>query len=247
MKSIQKFIAVTDIKCQTIFNNMAIMCGPILTLGIVLGLRYLYQLNLAEGETLPTVLVAMILNMGLVLNASMNGFLMVGTAIAEEKEKHTLRVLMTSSVTGIQYFLGTICIPFVIIMILNGAILPLAGCRLIPENVAVYVLLTAISGLTSCIIGMLVGIFAKNQMSANLMATPLLLVFGLIPIFGDLSEGIAKVSRFLFTGVLTDMAGSIAAGTVFRPDGLQLAVLFGEMLLALIIFICMYKRNGYEK
>lgn len=247
MKNIQKFLAVTDIKCQTIFKNMAIMIGPILTLGIVIGMRYLYQLNLTEDETLPAVLVAMILNMGLVFNVSMNGFLMVGTAIAEEKEKHTLRVLMTSSVTGMQYFFGTICIPFIIIMALNVAILPLAGCTLIPENIAVYVLLTAISGLTSCIIGMLVGIFAKNQMSANLMATPLLFVFGLIPIFGNLSEGIGNVSRFLFTGVLTGMSESIANGQVFRPNGLQLAVLLGEMVLALIIFIFMYKRNGYEK
>ncbi len=247
MKNVHKFLAVTDIKFQTLFQNMTVMLGPVMTLGLVAGMRYLYGTNLAGGGELPAALMAIILNMGLSFNVSMNGFLMVGTAIAEEKEKHTLRVLMTSSVTGIQYFWGTICIPFLMIMLINVLILPLSGCTVLPENLPVYFIITALSGFTSCIIGMIVGIFAKNQMSANLIATPLLFVFALVPIFGNLSEGLAKASQFLFTGVLSAMAERMAAGEVFRPGILHIVVLAVQMAAALAVFLLIYKRNGYEK
>ena len=61
---------------------------------------------MVDGE-LPPILTGIILSLGISMNICMGGFMMVGMAIAEEKEKHTLRVLMTSSVTGAQYFVGS--------------------------------------------------------------------------------------------------------------------------------------------
>ena len=65
--------------------------------------------------------------------------------------------------------------------------------------------------------------------------------------FRNLSEGLAKASQFLFTGVLSAMADSMAAGKVFRPGMMHMVVMAVEMAAALGIFLVIYKRNGYEK
>ena len=90
-----KLFAVARIKWTCIIRNASIMVGPILTVGMVWMYKVLYG-SMVDGE-LPPILTGIILSLGISMNICMDGFMMVGMAIAEEKEKHTLRVLMTSS------------------------------------------------------------------------------------------------------------------------------------------------------
>jgi ABC-2 type transport system permease protein len=92
-----------------------------------------------------------------------------------------------------------------------------------------------------------VGICAKNQMNANLIAYPFLMVFMMIPVFGNLSEGLHKISGFLFTGVMTGMTERLAAGEKYVMSPLDMVVLFGELAVSVLVFLMLYKRNGYEK
>ena len=80
-----------------------------------------------SGGELSPAMISIILNIGLSMSICSDGFLMVGTTIAEEKEKHTLRVLMTSSVTGVQYFIGSILLPFILTVGVNLAVLFFSG------------------------------------------------------------------------------------------------------------------------
>ena len=159
---------------------------------------------------------------------------MVGTSIAEEKENHTLRALMTSSITGVQYFIGSILIPFVMLMAVNYIVLFISGISL---DIVPWVPFFLVS----------MGICAKNQMNANLISYPFLMVFMMVPVFGNLSEGLHKISAFLFTGVMTGMTERLAAGEKYVMSPLDMAVLFGELAVSVLVFLMLYKRNGYEK
>ena len=53
------------------------------------------------------------LSLGVLMNISMSVYC-TAAALAEEKEKNTLRTLMTSSVNGLEFFLGSI-IPVIIL------------------------------------------------------------------------------------------------------------------------------------
>ena len=172
---------------------------------------------------------------------------MVGTSIAEEKENHTLRALMTSSITGVQYFFGSILIPFVMLMAVNYIVLFISGISLEIVPWISFFLVSAVASLTSCVLGMIVGICAKNQMNANLISYPFLMVFMMIPVFGNLSEGLHKISGFLFTGVMTGMTERLANGERYVMSALDMAVLFGELAVSVLVFLILYKRNGYEK
>ncbi len=193
MDNINKLTAVAQIKWICISRNTAIMIGPLLTVVMVWMFKTLYSIN--SGGDLSPILVSLILSLGISLNLCMDGFLMVGTAIAEEKEKHTLRVLMTSSVTGMQYFIGSILFPFVLMNIINIVVLVISGISMSQVSVVAFLLVSAEASLISCVIGMIVGLCAKNQMNANLISYPLVIVLMMIPMFGNLSEKLHHISQ----------------------------------------------------
>ena len=193
MDHINKLTAVAQIKWICISRNTAIMIGPLLTVVMVWMFKTLYSIN--SGGDLSPILVSLILSLGISLNLCMDGFLMVGTAIAEEKEKHTLRVLMTSSVTGMQYFIGSILFPFVLMNIINIVVLVISGISMSQVSVVAFLLVSAAASLISCVMGMIVGLCAKNQMNANLISYPLVIVFMMIPMFGNLSEKLHHISQ----------------------------------------------------
>ena len=193
MDNINKLTAVAQIKWICISRNTAIMIGPLLTVAMVWIFKILYSIN--SGGDLSPILVSLILSLGISLNLCMDGFLMVGTAIAEEKEKHTLRVLMTSSVTGMQYFIGSILFPFVLMNIINIAVLVISGISMSQVSVVAFLLVSAVASLISCVMGMIVGLCAKNQMNANLISYPLVIVLMMIPMFGNLSEKLHHISQ----------------------------------------------------
>ena len=243
--SLHKLAAVTQIKWLCISRNTMIMIGPLIVIGMVYACKILYGVR-SEGTLVP-FLTGMLLNIGISMNICAEGFIMVGTSIAEEKENHTLRALMTSSITGVQYFFGSILIPFVMLMAVNYIVLFISGISLEIVPWIPFFLVSAVASLTSCVLGMIVGICAKNQMNANLISYPFLMVFMMVPIFGNLSEGLHKISGFLFTGVMTGMTERLANGEKYVMSALDMAVLFGELAVSVLVFLILYKRNGYEK
>ena len=243
--NLHKLAAVAQIKWLCISRNTMIMLGPIIVIAMVYGCKILYGIN-SEGTIVP-FLTGFLLNLGITMNICSEGFIMVGTSIAEEKENHTLRVLMTSSVTGIQYFIGSILIPFVMLMAVNYIVLFISGISLEVVPWLSFFLVSMVASLTSCVLGMIVGICARNQMNANLIAYPFLMVFMMVPVFGSMSEGLHRISGFLFTGVMTGMTECLADGERYVMSPLDIAVLFGELLISVLIFLMLYKRNGYEK
>ena len=57
----------------------------------------------------------------------MTGIYCVAASLAEEKEKHTLRTLMTSSVNGLEFFIGSLLPALLLLMIVN--VLCVISCR----------------------------------------------------------------------------------------------------------------------
>ena len=243
--NLHKLAAVAQIKWLCISRNTMIMLGPVIVIAMVYGCKILYGIN-SEGTIVP-FLTGFLLNLGITMNICSEGFIMVGTSIAEEKENHTLRVLMTSSVTGMQYFIGSILIPFVMLMAVNYIVLFISGISLEVVPWLSFFLVSMVASLTSCVLGMIVGICARNQMNANLIAYPFLMVFMMVPVFGSMSEGLHRISGFLFTGVMTGMTECLADGERYVMSPLDIAVLFGELLISVLVFLVLYKRNGYEK
>lgn len=243
--SMRKVLAITEVKGKSLLSkNFIIM--PAFTIGMVAVMRAVFT-SMGSSNEVDSFMMDYLLNFGLVFNIGLLGIYVTSAALAEEKEKHTLRTLMTSSVNGVEFFIGSITPIFIMMMVINLLLIPVSGCSFVDIPLLMYIFVTSIASLTSCIIGMILGIFAKNQVSANTITTPVLLIFTFIPTFASFMESLEGISKFLFTGVISEMVHAICSHTVFTLTFFQVIVLCGEILVAILVFLYFYKQNGYEK
>ena len=132
-------------------------------------------------------------------------------------------------------------------VILNYVLMPISGYLITGKNLVFFSIVTVLSSLISCIIGMLLGIFAKNQVSAGTITTPVLLILMMVPIFSGFVDILEKASGLLFTGILMDMIMDIVSGKSRVLHGGSIVVLAAEAVLAVGLFVVFYRKNGFEK
>ena len=112
-----KIMAIAQVKTKAFMGKNCIIM-PLFALGFTLLMRILYG-KMANGGSSAESMNAYALSMGLVMNIGMCGIYCTSLLLAEDKEKKTLRVLMTSSVNGMEYFIGCILPVFAATVILN--------------------------------------------------------------------------------------------------------------------------------
>lgn len=233
---VRKLTAIMEVKGKALFSkNFIIM--PVFALG------FTYIMKMVYGTVGDIDMSGYILSLGVLMNICMTGIYLVAATLAEEKEKYTLRTLMTSSVNGLEFFLGSLLPVLLMTITVNVLCVFISGFVVKGiEQWLIYLLVTTVASMIGSIIGMIFGIFAKNQMSAGTMTTPALLVFMMIPMFSDFNETIAAISDFLFTGVIMNVI-SIQGISI---DVKSIVILFVEIILSVIVFLILYKKNGYE-
>lgn len=88
--TVKRINAIMGLKFQTILSNLSMMSNPIIALMIVMVFRQVMA-NLPQANGVFRV-DAFLLGLGLIMNIVSGGLMISSTSIAEEKEKHTLRV-----------------------------------------------------------------------------------------------------------------------------------------------------------
>lgn len=148
-------------------------------------------------------MIAAMFGMEIGISFTMVGMPLVALMIAEEKEKNTLRALMTSSVTTTDYLLGIIIIPF----ILNLAVIFIFPLILkFPYNminIPMLLLVSSLGTFSGVIIGFAIGVFSKTQNQANIASLPIMLGLMLIPMLGNMIPIFAKISSYTISGVMS--------------------------------------------
>ena len=238
---IRKLAAIIDVKGRALFSkNFIIM--PIFSLGFTFLMQIIYER--ASGGMAG--MNAYALAMGMLMNVSMMGFYCTAAALAEEKEKNTLRTLMTSSVNGLEFFLGSL-IPVVLMSgVVNILCVFITHVSMTPAQWGAYIAVTTTASVIAAVVGMILGIFSKNQVTASTITTPVVLVFMMVPMFTGFSETLQKISMFFFTGIAFDAIANISNGLP-AVDAKGIAVLAAEFILSVILFLVLYRRNGFER
>ena len=159
--------------------------------------------------------------------------------IAEEKEKNTLRVLMMSNVKPGQYLTGIGAYVWIISMI--GSVL--LAVSFPAADMPLFFLVMGVGFLISIVIGAVIGITAKNQMSAGSVGAMAMIILSFIPMFAMFNEGIGAVARFLYTQQTRFLLDAMSFAEI-KWDGA--VILAANAILAVVMFFVAFRKKGLE-
>lgn len=145
--SMKKITVLTRFKFKELFRNKTFLITGSMVPLLTLVMRLVYQ-NLLDGKAMPPMLIGMVLNLGLLMNLTSVSMMMPATMLAKDKEKNTLRTLMTSSVNGSEYFISSVIPSFTVSFFINLIVLILSGIELRTVNLGLYLVVTAVQFLS---------------------------------------------------------------------------------------------------
>ena len=207
---------------KDLVKNPTVLLGCLLPVGFIA--LYSQTMGDASGEAADAAHLQF-LAMGLFMTVGVAGCTAALYTIAEEKEKHTLRTLMLANVSAAQ-------------VIASRAVVSLAPIDLL----APYLLLGILSGLPIVMLSLVLGLAARDQMTAGVYSIPLVLV-AFLPLFAPLNETLAKVTPYCPTGGVLELLVLAADGALFTADALQpLAVTFAWIAVGAAVLALLYKR-----
>ncbi|QXA18518.1 ABC transporter permease [Streptococcus gordonii] len=213
---------------QVTLANKSILLQVLMPVFFVFLYKFIFSLNGAGQELGADRLATLLMNISLPFSLAMS----VGTPIiiilAEEREKHNLQSLRLAGVTAGQYILSALIWP-AIIGIFYIIITPiLAGAKL-SNQVFSYGLVLLLTLLVLIFFFLMVGLFCKNQVMAQSLSVPAMLLVIFIPMFSNMNEDLFKVLRYSFLGLFT----------IFMKDWSNFRLWSGE-LLALVLWLLLF-------
>ncbi|WP_058301749.1 ABC transporter permease [Gorillibacterium timonense] len=214
--------------------NVMFMC--------VLPLLFAWLYSMIYNDAFPKAdLLVMCVGMSLTLVTCF----VIAMLIAEEKEKQTLRTLMLSAISPLEFFLGKGLFTLLVSTILNSLIFFIIGIE--TRVYGLFLIVTVLVCLSMVAIGAIIGLVAPNQMATGVVGMPILLVFLMVPMFAEMNAVMGKIAWLLpnyhMNVLIRQMieSGGIGSDGLQRIGGIVLWIFISAGIFALI-----YRRNGLD-
>lgn len=166
--------------------------------------------------------------------------------VAEEKEKNTLRVLMLSDVSALEYIFSKIISVLVLMELITIVIFFITATPL--SYLPMFLLMTTVTSISMLLFGSVVGLLSKDQMSTSTLSTPLMILFLIPPMFQNMNEVIDKIASIVPTtrmmAIINDAMNGMSI--LSQEHLLDFGIILAWILLGVVTFAMMYRRKGFD-
>ena len=166
--------------------------------------------------------------------------------VAEEKEKNTLRVLMLSDVSALEYIFSKIIYVLVLMELITIVIFFITATQL--SYLPMFLLVTTVTSISMLLFGSVVGLLSKDQMSTSTLSTPLMILFLIPPMFQNMNEVIDKIASIVPTtrmmAIINDAMNGMSI--LSQEHLLDFGIILAWILLGVVTFAMMYRRKGFD-
>ncbi len=232
---IHKIKALFKLGIEDLFKNMNVFIYIVMPVGFALLYSNMEMLGKEYVFSLCTLLMLAMVPVAL-----------MGTIIAEEKEKNTLRTLMLNDVTATEILFAKALICMLFVVVDNLLMFFIVGLSM--ESFILYQLVGLFVGIAVILFGAVVGLLAKNQMSAGLLSLPFMFIL-MAPLFTGMvqSDIFSKISSFLPTDAMMEIFESISKNTMnISNTGISFLIIFAWLVGSIILFNIVYKKVGVD-
>ena len=166
--------------------------------------------------------------------------------VAEEKEKNTLRVLMLSDVSALEYIFSKIISVLVLMELITIVIFFITATQL--SYLPMLLLVTTVTSISMLLFGSVVGLLSKDQMSTSTLSTPLMILFLIPPMFQNMNEVIDKIASIVPTtrmmAIINDAMNGMSI--LSQEHLLDFGIILAWILLGVVTFAMMYRKKGFD-
>jgi len=229
MISIYKINALYIKQFKNLMYNYFVLTGFIVPLAMTFLMRITVEPELRGGLFIMMVQMSILLGGGNTMCC----------LIAEEKEKNTLGVLMTSTVSSLDFLISNILITSTFTVVLNILIYAMIGTQII--EFTPFIIITTLATIIATVLGAIIGLISKNQMSASTILSPLFLILSFIPMIFNDTIFVQNVLYFTFT----EQVGLVMAGSPITTSNIIIQI--ANMLVFVGIFVFFYKKKGFSE
>ena len=232
--SMKRFSAILRKEMQDLKTNAQVLLMAILPLGLAL----FYKQMGGGKEFLAGIVIVMVLSMVTTITQA--------TLIAEEKEKHTLRVMMLSPASPVEAILGK-SLPIMVLSILLS-IISLFLLDTLKGNVFLLMIIILLGVLLFIIIGTMIGLLAKNLVQVSILGTPIMMIFFAGPLLHLFvkNEIAKKILYYVPTNHIFNAITDALEGKGFSTLSGNLMNVSIWVFITFILFLFVYKKKQLD-
>ena len=192
-----------------------------------------------EGEQ-AEAFSSMLVSWSLLFTATMVASMATLNAIAEEKEKRTLRTLMLANVSAEQMLASRGLVTLLAIGVVDAACYLVIGQP--PAGLPAFLAIGMAGSVPIVLLSLLLGLVARDQMSAGVLSMPILIA-GIAPMFAQMVDGLSDIAPYLPTGGMNELGMLLAQGELFSSDAIApVATTLAWVAVAAVAFALLYRR-----
>lgn len=172
------------------------------------------------------------------MNTVMLPIIFMSSIVSEEKEKQSLRMLIMSNVKAWEYMVGIgICV-FAEAMLSTCLFLLLVPLTI--QGFIVCIVAAVIGICCSMLIGAILAVFSKNQMSVGPLCAPISMILGLLPMFSAMNDTIEHIAKIFYSYYVRKMFVSLH----FEFPTYAWAIIGTNIIVLFSCFAIFYKHKG---
>ena len=185
-------------------------------------LAYIFYFLLKDTQEAVNIVIPIFITMHII----MAPIVCMSSIISEEKEKNTIKVLLFSGIRSYEYLLGV------------------AGVlKFDTEQTLLFFYFIILGFVCSMLLGSVIGIMSKNQMSVGTISSPLSMFIGLLPMASIFNDSVDKASKILYSKRIYDVVYSFM-GEMKTDIGIDTGVCVANMAVLILVFCFVYTKSG---
>lgn len=183
----------------------------------------------------------------LLMALSMTGAFVQAMLIAEEKEKHTLRVLMMSPANGAEVMLGKSLITALITAL--SMVLSILVTNTTFTHLGLLTLLSVISLIMFLAFGIIIGLLSRTVQESTIVGLPVILIFVFGAMFGPMMNQpiLTKIVYYLPSYQYLELINALEKGVPLVDQLNGLWIMLGWMVLSLVAVAVAYRKKSFDK
>ncbi|MCL2547497.1 MAG: ABC transporter permease [Oscillospiraceae bacterium] len=171
----------------------------------------------------------------------------VAGIIAEDRETKSLRFLVMAGVKPLSYLLGIGGVVF-FVSLFPAVAFALMG-RLSGQQVGLFMAIFMSGVIASILLGLTIGIFAKNQQAATGLAMPIAMLLGTGPMVAPFNETIGRVFNIFYTQQLNVVMNSFHVVDGYQPDVNlveSFTIIGANIAVLVVLFVVAFVKKGLK-